>query len=60
MLLDGPEVSQNLHELQEVDTIVVAASEESMHDPVPQRVDGQFRDAEEVLAGERASVSTIQ
>jgi hypothetical protein len=30
---------------------VLALIEEGMHDPVPQGIDGQLRDAEEVLPG---------
>jgi len=58
--LDGAEVRQHRHELVEVDVLVLAVLEEGVHNPVPQRVDGQLRDPEEVLPRQGALVRLVQ
>lgn len=59
-LLDGPEVGQHLHELAKVDAIVVAVGKERVHNAIDQRIDGQLRDAQKVLARQCAAIAAVQ
>lgn len=59
-LLGLTEPCEHLHELPKVDPVIVALGEEGVHDAVAQRIDGQFRDAQEVLPGQRAAITSIE
>lgn len=49
ILLDWSKVSQYLHELSEINTIVCALSEKRMYNSVAQRIYGQLRYAQEII-----------
>lgn len=48
-LLDGSEASQYLHELPEVDAVIIGVSDEGMHDSVAQRIDGELGNSKEIF-----------
>lgn len=53
-------MTEHLHELPEVDAIVVAVGEERMNDAIDQRIDGQFGNAQEILARQSATVAAVE
>lgn len=60
ILLDRSETSQDLHELQEIHSVVSALLEEGVHYSLAQRIYRQFRDSEKVLSTERSAITAIQ
>lgn len=57
---DWSEVGENLHELQEVHPVVMAAGEEGMDDSVAERIDGQFGYSQKVFPRQSAAVASVQ
>lgn len=50
VLFDWPEMSQHLHELEEIDGISSPFLEKSVNNPIAQRIDGELGDAQQILS----------
>lgn len=53
-------MAEHLHELPEVNAVVGAVGEEGVHDAIDQRINGQLRDAQKVLARQRSTVAAVE
>lgn len=60
VFLDWPETSQDLHELQEIHSVVPALFEKSVHYSLTERIYRQFWDSEKILSTERSAITAIQ
>lgn len=53
-------MSQNLHELTEIHTIIVAFGKERMDNTIDQRINGEFWNSEEILTGQGSTIASVE
>lgn len=56
---DWPEVSQNLHKLQKVYSVIVTADEKGMNDSVTERIDGQLGNPQKIFPRQSATITSV-
>lgn len=59
ILLDWSKMSQHLHKLQEINSIVSTFLEKGIHYPLAERIYRQFWNSEKVLSTESPTIATI-